>query len=121
MNKPIQETSAEIQTKELTEKDEPFVTALRNRKYEVIFFGDKKGPHEFFCSDYCTYNPPPMKDEYPIMRNLYPSGEWKFLDVIMDTSKRGPDGKVTQVKLTYHPEVSLVNVPFMVLPAEGEG
>ena len=77
---------------------------MRNRKYEIIFFGDKKGLHEFFCSDWEGSD-----------------GDYDFLDVIMDTSKRGPDGKVTQVKLTYHPEVSLVNVPFMVLPAEGEG
>ena len=127
MKEPIQKTSAEIETNQLKEGDEPFITALKNRQYEILFFGENK-THAFYCSDYYTkidykfimYKPFPLKDEYPISKNLYPTGEWVFTDVIMDTSKRDPEGHPTLIRMTYHPQISLVNVPFMVLPATGE-
>ena len=43
--------------------------------------------------------------------------QWRFLGVILDTSKRNPKGAVELVRLTYHPELMLVNAAFMVIPA----
>jgi len=44
-------------------------------------------------------------------------GEYRFVGVVIDTSKRNPKGEVELVRLTYHPEVSLINAAFMVVPA----
>jgi len=46
-----------------------------------------------------------------------PGGQWRFSGVIIDTSKRNAEGKVTLVRITYHPEVVLVNIGFMVILA----
>ena len=44
-------------------------------------------------------------------------GQWRFGGVIIDTSKRNPKGEVELVRLTYHPELVLVNAAFMVVQA----
>jgi hypothetical protein len=114
MREPIQNTSAEIKGRKsdhLEEGDEPFVSALRERKYEIVWMQQMKS-HTFFCSDYDTDTNTPV--------HKFSAGEWLFNDVIMDTSKFDPQGKPTLIRMTYHPQLSLVNVPFMVLPAEGE-
>lgn len=68
--------------------------------YEVIVFSRKK-EFTFRCKDY-----------------EHQEGEaWRFANVIIDTSKRDAKGEVQLKRLTYHPEVMLVNVPFMVVPA----
>lgn len=115
MKEPIQNTSAEIENKSIKEIKEPFITALKNRRYEILFFTERK-THAFYCSDY------DLKEfiENATCFTGKPSGEWMFTDVIMDTSKRDPEGHPTLIRMTYHPQISLVNVPFMVLPAAGE-
>jgi len=44
-------------------------------------------------------------------------GQWRFSGVIMDTSKLDAAGEVELARITYHPEVVLVNIGFMVVPA----
>lgn len=79
-----------------------YVTEL---KYEVVVLTEKKS-YTFRCRGY----------------RKEPDGAWVFDGVIIDTSKRGPKGEVTLKRLSYHPEVVLVNVPFMIVPApEGVG
>jgi len=79
---------------------EVFITQL---KHEIVVFAEKK-PFTFRCSRY--------------KKKL--RGEWIFESVIIDSSKRNPQGEVELKRLTYHPRLSLINVPFMVLPAEEE-
>jgi len=79
---------------------EVFITQL---KHEIVVFTEKK-LFTFRCSRY--------------KKRL--RGEWLFENVIIDSSKREPQGEVELKRLTYHPKLSLVNVPFMVLPAVEE-
>lgn len=109
---PIQQASAEIEIKPGEQFPEPFSKAIEYRKYEIVFFRENKA-HTFYCSEYI----PVDRGRYE--NDVFP-GEWTFNDVIMDTSKRDPKGKLILVRMTYHPQISLVNVPFMVLPAPGE-
>ncbi|MBU0777959.1 hypothetical protein KKF82_06855 [Patescibacteria group bacterium] len=44
-------------------------------------------------------------------------GLWKFSGVIIDTSKLNAKGEVELARITYHPEVTLVNIGFMIVPA----
>jgi len=44
-------------------------------------------------------------------------GQWKFSGVIIDTSKLNVKGEVELARLTYHPDISLVDIGFMVIPA----
>ena len=74
-----------------------YVTELQ---FEVVVLTEKK-PYTFRCRGY-------RKDE---------DEAWVFEGVIIDTSKRDPKGEVTLKRLSYHPEVVLVNVPFMLVPA----
>ena len=46
-------------------------------------------------------------------------GAWRFTGVIMDTSIKNAEGEVKTARLTYHPEISLVDIGFMVIPGEG--
>jgi hypothetical protein len=118
MKEPIQNTSADIEKKQLKEGDEPFVTASKIRKYVILFLAEHNKYSQFYCSDYeasATYDIPLGAGGIGVM-----TGEWVFLDVIMDTSKRDAEGRATLVRMTYHPQISLVNIPFMVLPAAGE-
>lgn len=69
-------------------------------KYEIVVLGQKK-EFTFRCSEY----------------EQTPGGAWRFANVIIDTSKQNPKGDVDLKRVTYHPEIELVNVPFMVVPA----
>lgn len=42
---------------------------------------------------------------------------YKFEGVIIDTSKRNSKGEVELMRITYHPELILANMGFMVVPA----
>ena len=44
-------------------------------------------------------------------------GQWRFGGVVIDTSKRNPKGEVELARLTYHPELVLLNAACMVIPA----
>lgn len=79
---------------------EVFITQL---KHEIVVFTEKK-PFTFRCSRY--------------KKRL--RGEWLFENVIIDSSKQNPQGEIELKRLTYHPKLSLANVPFMVLPAVEE-
>ncbi|MBA7664877.1 hypothetical protein ES703_72942 [subsurface metagenome] len=76
---------------------EVFISRL---KYEIVVFTQKKD-FTFRCTDY----------------KVIKGGAWRFANVIIDTSKRNPKGDVELKRVTYHPEIELVNVPFMVMPA----
>jgi hypothetical protein len=76
---------------------EVYITQL---KYEMVVFTQKKD-FTFRCSDY----------------EQVPSGAWRFANVIIDTSKLNPKGEVELKRVTYHPEIVLVNAAFMVMPA----
>ncbi len=69
-------------------------------KFEIVVFTTKKD-FTFRCSEY----------------ELIPTGGWRFANVIIDTSKLNPKGEVELQRVTYHPEIVLVNVPFMAMPA----
>lgn len=77
---------------------------VRDLRYEIIVFARKErggSDFSFRCRDY---------------RRLR-GGQWKFTQVIIDTSKKNPQGEVELARLTYHPEVRLVDIGFMVIPA----
>lgn len=79
---------------------EVFITRL---KYEIVVLAQKK-EFTFRCSEY-----------------LFIEGNcWRFANVIIDTSKLNAKGDVELKRITYHPEIGLVNVPFMVVPAVEE-
>ena len=44
-------------------------------------------------------------------------GQWQFSGVVIDTSKLNAKGDIELARFTYHPEVVLVNIGFMVVPA----
>jgi len=73
---------------------------IRRLKFEIVVFTTKKD-FTFRCSEY----------------EQVPSGAWRFGNVIIDTSKRNAKGDVELKRVTYHPEIELVNVPFMVMQA----
>ncbi|MBA7465909.1 hypothetical protein ES707_01081 [subsurface metagenome] len=75
---------------------------IRQLKYEIVVFTQKKD-FTFRCSGFSLTE-----------------GAWRFLNVIIDTSKLNAKGEVELKRVTYHPEVTLVNAPFMVLPAPEE-
>lgn len=76
---------------------EGYITQLR---YEIVVFGRKK-EFTFRCKNY----------------DHLEANAWRFEAVIIDTSKRNPKGGVELKRLSYHPELVLANVPFMVVPA----
>ncbi|GAI73595.1 unnamed protein product [marine sediment metagenome] len=76
---------------------------LSRLKFEIVIFTAKKD-FTFRCSEY----------------EQVPGGGWRFVHVIIDTSKLNPKGDVELKRVTYHPELVLVNVPFMVMPAPEE-
>lgn len=55
--------------------------------------------------------------EYQEGSGSYRSVAWKFSGVVIDTSKLNAQGEVTLARVTYHPEVVLVNIGFMVVQA----
>ena len=79
---------------------EAFITKLR---HEIVVLGLKKD-FTFRCSEY----------------EWEESGAWRFAHVIIDTSKLNPKGDVELKRVTYHPEIHLVAVPFMIVPAPEE-
>jgi len=79
---------------------EVYITQLR---YEIVVFAEKK-PFTFRCADY----------------EVTEGGAWRFENVIIDSSKLNAKGEVELQRITYHPELKLVNVSFMVVPAVEE-
>ncbi len=79
---------------------EVYITQL---KYEIVVFTQKKD-FTFRCSDY----------EFKAI------GVYRFSNVIIDTSKLNAKGDVELKRVSYHPEIVLANVPFMVVPAPEE-
>ncbi|MBA7533271.1 hypothetical protein ES705_25506 [subsurface metagenome] len=77
-----------------------YITRL---KYEIVILGLKKD-FTFRCSEY----------------EQVPGGAWRFANVIIDTSRLNAKGEVELKRVTYHPELELVNVPFMAIPAVEE-
>ena len=76
---------------------EAYITRL---KYEIVVL-DQKKEFTFRCSEYKQVR----------------GGAWRFANVIIDTSKLNARGDVELKRVTYHPEIVLANVPFMVVPA----
>ncbi|MBA7661757.1 hypothetical protein ES703_69777 [subsurface metagenome] len=76
---------------------------IRQLKFEVVVFRTKKD-FTFRCSEY----------------EWLEGAAWRFANVIIDTSKLNPKGEVELQRVTYHPEITLVNVPIMVIPAVEE-
>ena len=77
---------------------------LKDLHFEVIVFTRKErggSDFTFRCKEY----------------ERHQDGQWRFSGVIIDTSKRNPKGEVELARLSYHPEVSLVNAAFMIVPA----
>lgn len=80
---------------------------IKDLNYEIIVFARKeRGGSDF--SFRCHY--------------YYPgkSGAWVFDRVIIDTSRRDAQGNVESLRITYHPSLCLINIPFMVIPYAGE-
>ena len=74
-----------------------YITGLQ---FEIVAFTEKK-TFTFRCKDY----------------SLVEGNQWTFNNVIIDTSKMNTKGDVELKRVTYHPTISLVNVPFMIVPA----
>lgn len=77
---------------------------IRDLHFEIVVFTRKErggSDFAFRCKEY----------------ERTADGQWRFGGVLIDTSKRNPKGEVELVRLTYHPEVMLVNAAFMVVPA----
>lgn len=77
---------------------------LKELRHEIVVFTRKErggSDFTFRCKEYQEGS----------------SGQWRFDGVIIDTSKRNAKGDVELARVTYHPEVVLVNIGFMVVPA----
>lgn len=72
---------------------------LSRLKHEIVVLTQKKD-FTFQCSEYSEVG----------------GGAWKFENVIIDTSKLNAKGDVELKRVTYHPEIVLVNASFMVMP-----
>jgi len=68
--------------------------------YEIVVLAQKK-EFTFRCSKYKRVK----------------IGAYRFSNVIIDTSKLDAKGDIELKRVTYHPWVELVSVPFMVVPA----
>jgi len=79
---------------------EAYITRLR---YEIVVLTEKK-TFTFRCAGY----------------EVTEGGAWRFENVIIDSSKLDAKGEVELKRVTYHPELKLVNVSFMILPAPEE-
>lgn len=77
-----------------------YISRLR---FEIVVFTAKKD-FTFRCAEY----------------EFIKGAAWRFGNVIIDTSKLNPRGEVELHRLTYHPEITLVNAAFMVMPAPEE-
>ncbi len=79
---------------------EVYITQL---KHEIVVL-DQKKEFTFRCSKYKKVR----------------GGAWRFAQVIIDTSKLNAKGDVELKRVSYHPEIVLVNATFMVVPAVEE-
>jgi len=94
---PLEQNQWEAGPDEELKIPEGYITQLR---YEIVVFGRKK-EFTFRCKNY----------------ELTEANAWRFQSVIIDTSKKKPGGEIELKRLTYHPELVLVNVPFMAIQA----
>ena len=94
---PLEQNQWEAGPDEELKIPEVYIKQLR---YEIIVFSRKK-EFTFRCKNY----------EH-LEANAY-----RFENIIIDTSKRNAKGEVELKRVTYHPELVLANVPFMVVPA----
>jgi len=77
---------------------------INDLRYEIVVFARKErggSDFTFRCREY-------QRD---------PDGQRRFEGVIIDTSIKNPQGVVELARVTYHPEVVLVDIGFMVIPA----
>ena len=77
---------------------------IRDLHYEIVVFTRKErggSDFAFRCRQYERTS----------------DGQWRFEGVVIDTSKKTAQGEVELSRLTYHPEVMLVDIGFMVVPA----
>jgi len=79
---------------------EVYITRL---KYEIVVL-DQKKEFTFRCSEYKRVR----------------GGAWRFDNVIIDSSKLNAKGEVELKRVTYHPQLQLINATFMVVPAPEE-
>ena len=94
---PFEQNQWEAGPNEDLKIPEGYITGLQ---YEIVVQWLKK-TFTFRCRDFkCQEG------------NVY-----KFEGVIIDTSKRNPKGEVELMRITYHPELILANIGFMVVPA----
>jgi len=77
-----------------------YITRL---KYEIVVL-DQKKEFTFRCSKYKRVR----------------GGAWRFANVIIDTSKLNAKGDVELKRVTYHPEIVLINATCMVVQAPEE-
>ncbi len=80
------------------------VAYLKDLRYEIVVFTRKErggSDFTFRCREYQESS----------------GGRWNFSGVIIDTYKLNAKGDVELARITYHPEVVLVNIGFMVIPA----
>ena len=76
---------------------------INDLRYEIVVFVRKErggSDFTFRCKDYKRTR----------------DGQWLFRMVMVDSSKLNPEGKVELARYSYHPEVFLVNIAFMVYP-----
>lgn len=76
---------------------------VKDLRYEIVVFVRKERGGRDFAFRCCEYT-------------QTADGQWRFYRVIQDSSKLNPEGKVMWAVFSYHPEVVLVNVAFMVYP-----
>lgn len=80
---------------------------IKDLMYEIVVFTRKErggSDFTFRCKNY----------------ERMPDGQWRFESVLIDTSRKNAQGEVETVRLTYHPEVCLVDLGFMVIPSPEE-
>lgn len=77
---------------------------LKGLRYEIVVFTRKErggSDFTFQCKKYAQSS----------------AGEWQFSGVVIDTSIKNRKGDVDLARVTYHPEVTLINIGFMIIPA----
>lgn len=77
---------------------------IKDLLYEIVVFARKErggSDFTFRCREYQQVD----------------AGEYRFTQVLIDTSIKNAKGEVELARLTYHPEISLVGLGFMIIPA----
>jgi len=95
---PLEQNQWQAGPEEELKIPEVYITRL---KFEIVVL-DQKKEFTFRCSEY----------------EQVQGGAWRFAHVIIDTSKLNAQGEVELKRVTYHPEIVLVNAIFMVMPAD---